>query len=165
MAGVAEWMLTEKFCVTLNGGVLLSVTCTVNPKWPPLVGVPAMVPLAAFRLSPGGSAPLLIDQLYGGLPCCADSPAEYGLPAVPSGRLAVVMVSAGLIVALSTAVTLCGGVVLSVTLTVKPKLPALAGLPVMAPLAAFRLSPGGNAPLLTDQAYGGVPLSAASVAE
>jgi hypothetical protein len=41
----------------------LSLTCTVNPKFPELVGVPLIVPLPAFKLRPAGRLPLVTDQL------------------------------------------------------------------------------------------------------
>ncbi len=40
----------------------LSATLTVNVGFPTVVGVPLMAPLEAFRLSPAGSEPALMDQ-------------------------------------------------------------------------------------------------------
>jgi hypothetical protein len=53
---------------------------------------------------------------------------------------------------------------LSLTWTVKVKVPAALREPVMAPLEE-RLRPPGNAPFTMDQVYGGVPPVAASVCE
>ena len=41
----------------------LSLTWTVKPKLPVLVGVPPRVPVAPFSDSPAGSKPAVIDQL------------------------------------------------------------------------------------------------------
>ena len=54
---------------------------------------------------------------------------------------------------------------LSVTVTVKLNVPGVVGEPVSAPVAAFSVTPGGNAPVVTDHVYGGVPPLAASVPE
>jgi hypothetical protein len=40
-----------------------SVTKTVNVKVPDMVGVPETVPIAGSRLSPGGSAPAVIENV------------------------------------------------------------------------------------------------------
>jgi hypothetical protein len=55
----------------------------------------------------------------------------------------------------------------SVAMTVKEygDDPASAGVPVMAPVEAFKVKPGGRGPEDTDQEYGWVPPDAASVAE
>ena len=67
---------------------------------------------------------------------------------------------------LNGCVVVCGvGAVLSVTFTVKLKVPAAFGVPVIAPVAAVNDKPPGNAPLLIDHVYGAVPFCAASVAE
>jgi hypothetical protein len=45
----------------------------------------------------------------------------------------------------------CAGVPLSITLIVNAKLfPAVLGVPVIAPVAVFKLSPPGKAPALTE---------------
>ena len=46
-----------------------------------------------------------------------------------------------------------------VTLTVKPNVPIAVGVPVIAPLDAFRLKPVGSAPLLIVQFIGVVPVA------
>ena len=53
----------------------------------------------------------------------------------------------------------------SVACTVKLAVPVAVGVPVMAPVEAFRLSPAGSDPLEMDQASAPVPPVAASVCE
>jgi hypothetical protein len=79
--------------------------------------------------------------------------------------LVVVMLSPVEIVMLSACVVTCAvGIVLSVTLTVNGKVPALVGLPEITP-ALLRLSPPGRVPLVTIHVYGVWPFCADSVAE
>jgi hypothetical protein len=49
--------------VALWGVGLLSVAFAVNEKLPDSVGVPMISPVDSTSVSPGGSAPLAIDQL------------------------------------------------------------------------------------------------------
>jgi len=78
------------------------------------------------------------------------------LPSTPVGRLAVVVVtvSCG---AVMTMLRLCVAVFVgdseSVTVTVKAIVPTAGpvGLPVMAPVLAFKVSPAGRLPVVTAQ--------------
>ena len=45
----------------------------------------------------------------------------------------------------------------STTLTVKEKVPAVVGVPESRPVEAFRVSPGGRLPAVTDHTNGAVP--------
>ena len=47
-----------------------------------------------------------------------------------------------------------------VALTVKLNVPAVVGVPIIAPVDAFKLKPVGNEPLLIDQVIGVVPVAA-----
>ena len=49
-------------------GLLLSVTVAVKVEDPLAVGVPDMAPVDDARVSPVGSLPELIDQVYGAVP-------------------------------------------------------------------------------------------------
>jgi len=77
----------------------------------------------------------------------------------------VVTVSCG---AVMTMLRLCVAVFVgdseSVTVTVKPIVPTAGpiGLPVMAPVLAFRLSPAGRLPVVTAQVSGETPPAACS---
>ena len=62
-------------------------------------------------------------------------------------------------------VALCTGLLASLTWTVKLKVPATVGIPVIAPLVPLSVRPVGKDPLAIDQVYGSVPPLAASVAE
>ena len=65
----------------------------------------------------------------------------------------------------SASLAVCAGELESVTLTVKLNWPADAGVPEITPVLAFRLTPGGGAPEVTDQAYGCVPPDATNPEE
>jgi hypothetical protein len=70
-----------------------------------------------------------------------------------------------LIVILRDLVSVCMGLLASLTWAVKLKVPAPVGVPLMTPLLAFSVKPTGREPLAIDQVYGMVPPVAASVAE
>ena len=53
----------------------------------------------------------------------------------------------------------------SFTCAVKLKVPAVVGVPAMAPLDAFNEKPGGKLPDASDHVYGVVPPVAASICE
>jgi hypothetical protein len=54
--------------VLLDVTLALSVTCALKVYTARVVGVPLMAPVDEASVSPGGSVPELIDQLYGGVP-------------------------------------------------------------------------------------------------
>ena len=87
------------------------------------------------------------------VPPDAASVAEYATPNCPLGNDVVVIVSVlAVVVSVRAALALCTGLLESVTLKLSeaPETAAV-GVPVMAPVAAFRDSPAGNAPLVSDQ--------------
>jgi hypothetical protein len=49
--------------VAVCGGNPTSVTRMLTLNWPAVVGVPLMVPLFAFRFSPGGRLPVAIAKV------------------------------------------------------------------------------------------------------
>jgi len=57
------------------------------------------------------------------------------------------------------------GLLLSVAVAVNENVPVFVGVPEITPLPAARLSPAGKLPLVTDQAYEGVPPVACSTCE
>src|SRR5207342_357048 len=98
--------------------------------------------------NPAGSAPLMIDQVYGGVPPEAFSVAEYAVPTAPDE-------SAGCVVIVRPEVTvnencLVAGTEppLSVTCAVKLNEPPAVGVPAIVPVEAFRFNPAGSAPLV-----------------
>jgi len=52
---------------------LASSTCIVKVLVPDAVGVPEMTPVEAARVSPAGSVPEMVDQMYGVRPPVAAS--------------------------------------------------------------------------------------------
>ena len=67
-------------------------------------------------------------------------------------KVGVGCVAAGLIRSERVWVAVCGvGVLLSVSVTVNGKMPVAVGVPVIAPVAEFRVSPEGSAPGVMDQ--------------
>lgn len=51
----------------------------------------------------------------------------------------------------------CAGVAESVTWIVNENVPAVVGVPVIAPVVVFRVSPGGSEPEVTEKVYGVTP--------
>jgi hypothetical protein len=73
--------------------------------------------------------------------------AAYDCPAVPWGSELVLTTSGGAAtVSVSVLVAVCGVAAESFTCTVKDEDPALDGVPLIAPLEAFKLSPAGSEP-------------------
>ena len=71
---------------------------------------------------------------------------------------------AGLTVRAKAFDAVCGVPAESCTWTVKFDVPAVVGVPVIAPVAAFKLRPAGSEPVITVQlTYGGVPPVAPNV--
>jgi len=113
--------------------------------------------------SPAGRVPDEIAHVYGGVPPLAASVCEYAAPVYPDGRgELVVIASDATTVRLKVLVIVAGA--LSVTRTVKLYVPAVVGVPVIAP-ALESASPGGRVPDEIAHVYGGIPPLAASVCE
>ena len=133
---------------------------------PEAVGVPEITPVDEFKDSPAGRDRPLTPHVYGVVPPVACSVAEYAVPTVPPARDEVEMERVG--VAAATAMLSDFVAVLlfaSVTLTVNEDVPDAVGVPEIAPVEAFSVSPAGSEPLLTLHEYGVVPPLACSVAE
>ncbi len=69
----------------------------------------------------------------------------------------VVIDSGGLMVMLSACEALCGGLLESVTFTVKLEVPAVVAVPEITPVLLFKLRPAGNVPVVMLHVTGGVP--------
>ena len=166
MVTVAAVILNVKLADFETVGDSESVTCAVMVKLPDCVGVPLRAPVEAFNVTPVGSAPTVMFQVYGVVPPEAASVAEYAVPTVPPGNELVVMASVGgAIEKVKLAGAVCAGDSESVTLMVTVKLPEAVGVPLITPVAAFKLTPAGKAPEAMDHEYGVIPPEAASVAE
>ena len=102
-----------------------------------------MTPVEALRLNPAGRP--VAAQVYGVLPPVAASVRLYATPTTPSGREAVVMASCGVVVNERLAVAVrCVGEVESVTVTDTVLVPAVVGVPVIAPVEALIDRPVGR---------------------
>ena len=64
----ADTVMLSNLVTVCGVGAVESVTLTVKLEAPAVVGVPAIPPVEAFRVSPGGKAPELIDHEYGAVP-------------------------------------------------------------------------------------------------
>jgi len=135
--------------VVLSCGVDASVTCTVRPAVPAVVGVPLTVQPVSVR--PAGSVPAVTEQTYGAVPPVTPITWLYGVPTEPFGRLDRVRVNpAGLMVIVTGPVAVCCGLELSVTVTVAvvgP--PGVVGVPVT--VHPVNVSPAGRAPPVIEQ--------------
>ena len=99
------------------------------------------------------------------MPPVAATGALYELPTVPLGSDVVVIESAEATVMLSDLVAVWAvGTVESVALTVNVVVPVAFGVPVMAPVLAFKVAQIGSAPTEMLQVTGGLPPALWSVA-
>lgn len=105
---------------------------------------------------PAGSEPLLTAQLIGGVPPLVVMVWLYAVPALPLGRVVVVILNGGLMVMLKAWFTLCGGVPESFAVTVNFAVPAVVGVPEIAP-ELFKFNPAGKLPVVTVQVTVPVP--------
>ena len=130
------------------GGVLESVTIKVKFEVPDTRGVPEILPLPAFSVSPVGRAPELMLHVTGSVAYAASTVALYATLTVPSPSEVVVIVKADLIVML----TCCVAVWLdeSTTCTVKVEFCDVVGVPEITPVLASSESPAGRLPTVID---------------
>ena len=68
------------------------------------VGLPEMTPVFAARVSPSGSCPEVMLQLYGVLPPVAASVEAYAVPAVACGNVVVEIAREGAVSVLEAAI-------------------------------------------------------------
>jgi len=145
---------------TVFTGLLESVTITVRVEEPATVGVPVTV--HPVSVSPAGSVPELIEQVYGVVPPLASMVALYATPTVPFGSVFVSVRAAGLMTMVSGPEVVWDGAPLSSTFTVTVELPAVVGVPLtLHPLSA---RPAGRVPEVIVQLYGEVPPATPMVA-
>lgn len=155
-------MMVIEYC---RAPLLPAVSCTraVKVKVPAVVGVPAIVP-DVCKLSPLGKAPDSTLHEYGPWPPLAARAALYALCTVPLGSELVLIVSGA--TGCATMIEYCRAPLLpavSCTRAVNVKVPAVVGVPVIAP-EGCRLSPLGKAPDKTLHEYGPCPPAATNVA-
>ena len=108
-----------------------------------LFGMPLMIPVDENSVSPAGSAPLVIAQVAGEVPPDISKVALYGTLTMPAGSAVVAMLGGPLM----TTVNGCGLEVKppeSLALTVKLYPPVVVGVPLITPVEAFKVKPGGK---------------------
>ena len=98
-----------------------------------------MVQVVGSSVRPGGRVPETIEQFVL-VPPDGETGTEYDVPAEPLGGGGL-NVNGFVVVILE----------LSVTWMVKPKVPAVVGVPLRTPVVEFSVRPGGNDPETTDQ--------------
>src|SRR5579871_610846 len=125
----------------------LSVTWTVKVKSLALVGEPLMAPDDGARVRPAGREPDVMLQVYGALPPTTTMDCAYATPTAPPGSVGcVVMVRAETMESVKALVV--ENELLSVTWTVKLKLPTLVGVPEIVPLDGLSVRPPGREPAM-----------------
>jgi hypothetical protein len=123
---------------------LASVTLIVNA--PLEVGVPVIAPVVEFRLRPAGSVPVATENVYGAVPpVTVIAGLLNASPTSPELTVEQVTVGGGTMVKgqLPVATTPLA------SLTWMVKVPAAVGVPVIAPVEAFKLRPAGRVPVAT----------------
>ena len=129
-------------------------------------GVPLIRPLDALSDRPEGNVPAVNCQVYAPVPPVAARVCEYAESAWPLGRDVVVIVnSAGLMVRLKVWLAVWTGEPESATLNVSGAITGVVGVPLITPVAPFRLKPAGNVPAVNCHIYAPVPPVAANVTE
>jgi hypothetical protein len=142
-----------KLCGALSTGEALSAAAIVNVNVPAVFGVPLSVAVCggvAARLSPspGGRIPDVTENPTGVMPPVVEMSAEYGVPAVPPGRVVVVTASGFAACIVNDCVAVCDGTEESVTVTANGNDPTAVAVPLKAPLGAS-VMPDGSEPLVT----------------
>ena len=140
------------------------MTVKVKLKLPADEGTPLISPVPAVSPMPAGRFPLETDQVKGPVPPIRATTVEYVIPTVPPASVVVLIVSRG-----ATTIDSPGDnavdPTLSVTRTIKLKVPSVVGVPLMTPVPAVRFNPAGIAPDTTVHANGVVPPVACRVCE
>jgi hypothetical protein len=143
----------------------LSVTASVTVVVPPdPVGMPLIVPVVAFNVSPAGSIPCVNVHVYGVVPPVAVCRKRNGKPISPLAVAPEVIVSGPITASVKALVAVNGVVDESVAWIVKLDVPVAVGVPASTP-ALVRVSPAGKLPEATTYLTGDVPPVVANVAE
>jgi len=120
-----------------------STAFAVKLNVPAVVGAPVMAPVVAFNVRPAGRLPEEIENVYGPTPPIATSAELYATPtwAVTPGQASAIGADTVIVQLVVAAVP-----VESTSLTVKLNVPAVVGVPAMAPVVVFSVRPGGRLP-------------------
>jgi hypothetical protein len=146
-----------KLCEADCGNDGGSVTCNVNRYSPGAAGAPEIWPVEEFSANPAGKLPLVTLKTYGDIPPLMLTVALTLECACIAGRLVVVIFSGATISTEVEPVALCCDALESLACIVNGKVPAAAGVPLIAPVDAFKLNPAGSEPAVTLNVYGAVP--------
>ncbi len=133
----------------------VSVAVIAKLYSPAVIGVPVIAPVAAFKLSPVGKEPNVTAYVFAPVPPVAVTVCEYGIVIVVSGRLAGVTATGGFITTEYALLPVAPTV--SVPVIVKLYVPATVAVPLITPVAAFKLSPVGKEPAETENVMAPVP--------
>ena len=141
---IGATMVSDRLLVPVRcAGLVASVTVTTTVLVPAVFDVPLIAPLAGSMLRPEGRP--VADHVYGVVPPVAATVALYATPATPEGNDAVVMVGGATTVSDRLAVAVrCVGLVESVTVMATVLVPAVVGVPLIAPVDEFRFNPAGR---------------------
>jgi hypothetical protein len=133
------------------------VALAVKVKTPGAVGVPLTMPVEDAKESPAGSAPVVTPHVIGAVPVAARV-CVYTDPVTAAGKGDVVVMPGGVFTVRVSDLELEPPAL--VALTVKVKMPAAVGVPLMMPLEDAKENPAGSAPLVTLHVIGAVPVAA-----
>jgi hypothetical protein len=129
----------------LCAGRSLSRTFAVNLTVPLVVGVPEMTPEGDARLKPAGSAPAVIDQLYGAVPPDVWSICEYGVPTDAEASVETEIFRGGAATAMVRAEDLTWvGLLESLAARLMEKFPLTVGVPEIMPVVGASDTPEGS---------------------
>ena len=149
----ATLIITVYACIAVPP--TLSLSMIVKVYVPAVVGVPEMMPVTGASERPTGNVPTDTDQVNGDVPPVIPRVWLYDSPTSLFGSVRVVITKAGLMVIINGLVAVAP--ILSVTMIVKLKVPAVVGVPAIAPVDGVRVSPAGSKPVESDQVYGTAP--------
>ena len=133
------------------------------------MGVPKICPLVVLKVRPGGRVLAGTLQEYGGTPPEACTALLYNVPRVAFGRT-VELIASGVVLLIVTVkrseVTDNGINALSLSPTLKLKVPLVVGVPTIEPVLGLMLRPGGRQVVCgggqtIEKVYGVTPNSAA----
>jgi hypothetical protein len=129
----------------VRAGDAASSTFSVNTNVPDAVGVPEIAPVLAVSVTPAGSAPDVIDHVYGVVPPVATAVVAYAVPVTPVGSVADVVMLIGAAMPIEKPFTTeCAEP--SEHRTPNANEPVADGVPEITPVLGASESPPGSAP-------------------
>jgi hypothetical protein len=135
--------VSDRLALLVAGvGLVESVSVTTTVLVPAAVGVPLIAPVEALSVKPGGRP--VAPQWYGALPPDPASVAAYAEFTAPFGSEVVPIASAGAITSGRFFVAVVCDALESLTVTETLLVPAAVGVPLIAPVVAFRVRPAGS---------------------